>query len=382
MKILALQNDRNRKRSVVTTSTSSLTSLQKNLCCLLYGPGKARFEHREVTPIEDPRDYLVRISYVGVCRSDAHFWTHGGVMRMVSDEKPLVMGHEASGIVHSVVPAVASVMPGDRVSIEPSFSYRRCKQCKARRYNLYAGMKFAADPPDNHGTLARLFRTPGDFVYKIPDSVSLEEAVLVEPFSVAVHGARLAGLAPGHVVLVQGSGNIGLLAAATAKAFDAKEVFVSDINQSKLDFAKSFVGCKTFMSDSNSSPQLEPVRMKKELGIDEGADVVLECTGVESSVQTGIYASGPGGVVVQIGLEKPYLTLPVLHMCEKEPVFKTAWRYAPGDYEVTLSFISSGRISVRSLISTIVPFEKAPDAWEMTKNGHGIKNLIQSVQDD
>ena len=303
-------------------------------------------------------------------------------MRMVSEEQPLVMGHEASGIVHSVGPAVKSVVPGDRVAIEPGFPCRRCKQCKAGKYNLCADMKFAADPPSNHGTLARFFRTPEDFVYKIPNTVSLEEAVLVEPLSVAVHGARVAGLTAGQTVLVQGSGTIGLLAAATAKAFGAKDVFISDINQIKLDFAKDFVGCKTFTPDLNSTPQLEAARMKKEIGLDEGVDVVLECTGVESSVQTGIYASGMGGVVVQIGLGKPDLTLPILNMCEKETVFKTAWRYASGDYDIALSLLSSGSVSVKPLISTIVPFEKAPEAWEMTKNGQGIKNLIEGVKDE
>lgn len=303
-------------------------------------------------------------------------------MRMVSEEEALVMGHEASGIVHTVGPAVTSVVPGDRVAIEPGFSCRRCKQCKKGKYNLCADMKFAADPPNNHGTLARVFRTPEDFVYKLPDSVSLEEGVLVEPLSVAVHGARLAGLCPEQVVLVQGSGTIGLLAAATARAFGAKEVFISDINQVKLDFAKDFVDCKTFMPDLKSIPEVEAARIKKEMGFEEGADVVLECTGVESSLQTGIYASGPGSVVVQIGLGKPNLTLPILNMCEKETVFKTAWRYAPGDYEVALSLLSSGKISVKPLISTIVPFTKAPEAWQMTKNGHGIKNLIRGVQDD
>ena len=203
---------------------------QNNLCCLLYGPGKAQFEHRDVPTLSDPYDILVRIAYVGVCGSDvnsnnhlfptkgrvlishqAHFWKHGGVVRMVSEEQPLVMGHEASGIVHSVGPAVTKVVPGDRVAIEPGFSCRRCKQCKAGRYNICPEMSFAADPPDNHGTLARLFRTPEDFVYQIPESLSLEESVLLEPLSVAVHGARLAGITPGHTVLVQGSGTIGLL---------------------------------------------------------------------------------------------------------------------------------------------------------------------------
>ncbi|CAI7624317.1 unnamed protein product [Penicillium pancosmium] len=348
-----------------------------NLSCLLYGPGKARFENRKTPTLEDPHDILVRIAYVGVCGSDAHFWAHGGVIRMVSDEEPLVMGHEASGVVHSIGTAVTKVVPGDRVAIEPGFSCRRCKQCKAGKYNLCPQMQFAADPPGNHGTLTRLFRTPEDFVYRIPETVSLEEGVLIEPLSVAVHGARLADLTPGQTVLVQGSGTIGLLAAATAKAFGAKEVFISDINPAKLEFARDFVGCRTFMPDVKSQPEEEAERMKKELDLGEGVDVVLECTGVESSVQTGIYASGPGGVVVQIGLGKPDLRVPILNMCEKETVLKTGWRYGPGDYEVALGLLSSGRVEVKSLISKIVPFEQAPKAWEMTRRGEGIKNLIR-----
>lgn len=375
---------------------------QSNLSCLLYGPGDARFENRDIPAIEDPHDVLIRISYVGVCGSDvrictppvvvqirylinctqqAHFWTHGGVMRKVSEEDPIVMGHEASGIVHTVGPAVTGVTPGDRVAIEPGYPCRRCKRCKSGKYNLCPDIKFAASPPGNHGTLARFFRSPEDFIYKIPESLSLQEAVLVEPLSVAVHGARLAGLAPGQTVLVQGSGTIGLFAAATANAFGAKAVFIADINKAKLDFAKTFASCETFPSDLTTTPKEEATRFKKVMALDEGVDVVLECTGVESSVQAGVYASAAGGVVVQVGLGKPDLTLPILDMCKKETVFKTAWRYAPGDYEVALDLLSSGKISTKSLISSIVPFESAPEAWEKTKRGEGIKNVIQGVQD-
>ena len=239
-------------------------------------------------------------------------------------------------------------------------------------------MSFAADPPDNHGTLARLFRTPEDFVYQIPESLSLEESVLLEPLSVAVHGARLAGITPGHTVLVQGSGTIGLLCAATAKAFGAKQVFISDINQTKLDFAQKYLECPTFLPNiSSSRPEEEARRMKNVLNLGEGVYIVLECTGVESSLQTGIYASGPGGVVVQIGLGSPNLSVPIINMCEKETVLKTAWRYAPGDYEMGLALLNSGPVSVKPLISTIVPFEEATKAWEMTQRGEGIKNLIK-----
>lgn len=300
---------------------------------------------------------------------------------MVSEAEPIVMGHEASGIVHSVGDAVGSLRPGDHVAIEPGFSCRRCKQCKNGRYNLCPDMQFAADPPGNHGTLAKYFKIPEDFAYKLSGSLSLQDAVLVEPLGVAVHGARLAGVTPGQNVLIQGSGTIGLLAAATAKAFGAKKIFIADINKEKLDFAAKYLGCATFLSNIGSSPEAEAERFRKESSLEDGVDVVLECTGVESSLQTGLYAVAAGGTVVQIGLGKPNLTVPILNMCEKETVLKTAWRYAPGDYEIALALLAAGSVDVKPLISTIVPFEKAHEAWEKTRNGLGIKNIIEGVKD-
>ncbi|KPM43760.1 putative D-xylulose reductase A [Neonectria ditissima] len=354
---------------------------QSNKSCLLYGAGKVRFEDRPVPVIEDPHDILIRISYVGVCGSDVHFWNHGGVTRKVSEEEPLVMGHEASGIVHSVGSAVASVKPGDRVAIEPGFPCRRCKRCKAGKYNLCPKMHFAADPPRAHGALCRLFKIPEDFAYKIPDSLSLQEAVLVEPLSVAVHGVRLSELKLGQSVLVLGSGTIGLLAAATAKAFGARAVFIADINQAKLDFAKGFVDCTTFVPSLDATPEKDAQRFCKEADLEDGVDVVLECSGVEASAQTGIFASAAGAIFVQIGMGKAVQSLPILAMLEKETVLKTSFRYGSGDYDVAVDLLSSRKVSVKSLISSEVPFERASEAWERTQKGEGIKNLIQGVQD-
>ncbi|KAM5354312.1 hypothetical protein ACJ41O_000962 [Fusarium nematophilum] len=347
----------------------------------MYGPGKVRFENRPIPEIEDPNDILINIAYVGVCGSDVHFWTEGGFARKVSEQHPLVMGHEASGVVHTVGQAVTRLKPGDRVAIEPGFPCRRCKHCKAGRYNLCPEMKFAADPPLTQGTLSRFFRIPEDFAYKIPDSLSLEEAVLVEPLSVAVHGVRLAEMTPGQNVLVQGSGTIGLLTAAVAKAYGARDVLITDINPDKLRFAKEYLGCRAFLPDLKSTPEDNATKFGQEMGVDGGVEVVLECTGVESSAQTGIFALASGGMFVQIGLGKPVQALPLHAMGEKEMVFKTAFRYGAGDYEIALELLASGKVSVLPLISSVVPFESAAEAWERTRKGEGIKNLIQGVQE-
>ncbi len=288
------------------------------------------------------------------------------------------MGHEASGTVSQVGSAVTRLRPGDRVAIEPGFPCRRCKLCKTGRYNLCPQMKFAADPPETHGALCRVFKIPEDFAYKIPDPLSLQEATLAEPLSVAVHGVRLAGIQPRQSVLVQGSGTIGLLAASVAKAYGASVVCLADINQTKLDFAADFIpGCAVFKSDPSASPQDEAERLKRTLGLEDGADVVLECSGVQSSAQTGLYASARGATYVQIGLGKHDQTLPLGFMCEREVVVKTSFRYGPGDYEIALEMLGDGKVDAKKMISSIVDFEQAAEAWERTRRGEGIKNLIR-----
>jgi len=174
---------------------------------------------------------------------------------------------------------------------------------------------------------------------------------------------------------------VGYLTAATAWAYGAKQVVITDINANKLEFAEKGLNCQTFKPQSSSTPEQEAARLKQETGLVDGADVVLECTGVESSAQLGIYTLRRGGVFVQIGLGKAMQTLPLHAMCEREMVLKTSFRYGPGDFEIALGLLESGKVSVSSLISSVTPFNQAPKAWKKTMNGEGIKNLIEGVKD-
>lgn len=146
----------------------------QNPSCLLYGPGDARLEDR-----------------------------------------PLVVGHEASGIVHAVGPAVKGLRPGDFIAIEPGSACRLCSRCKVGQYNLSLQMKFAANPPYTHGTLSNYYKMPADCCYKIPTNLEkpfgLDEAVLMEPLAVAVHSVRQVGVQPGDKVVVFGAGTIRLV---------------------------------------------------------------------------------------------------------------------------------------------------------------------------
>ncbi|KAG8407130.1 Endo-1,4-beta-xylanase 2 [Metarhizium acridum] len=321
--------------------------------CVLYGPGKVRFEDRPLPVIDDAHHVLVRIAYVGVCGTDVRFWTHGGMIRTVSEERPLVMGHEASGVVHAVGAAVNRVQPGDQVVIEPGFPCYKCKLCLHGRYNLCPRIKFAADPPQD-GTLSYLYRVTEQFVFSIPSFLSLQEAVLVEPLSVVVHGARLAPLEPACSVLVQGPG---------------------------LDFAKGFVQCSTFTPDFACTPKMNAAKFKTEMKQTDGVDIVFECTGSESAVQTGLHTLATGGTFVQIGIGKSEQVLPLTLMCEKEVDFRNSFRYGPGDFDLAIKLLETRKFSVKSFISNIFPFEKAVEAWEKTRQGERVKNLIQVAED-
>ncbi|KAF7128682.1 hypothetical protein CNMCM5793_003533 [Aspergillus hiratsukae] len=329
----------------------SLSEMQ-NPSCLLYGPFDARFEDRPIPQIEDPSDVIIRIAYTGVCGSDVHFWLHGGVKRLVSPEQPIVMGHEASGIVHA----------------------------------------FAAAPPSCHGTLTKFFRLPEDYCYKIPPgTLGLDEAVLMEPLAVAVHSVRQVGVQPGDRVVVFGAGTVGLLCAAVAREFGARTVIAVGVNEAKLRFARSFLATMsgemvlgTFVPDAAKSAEENAVALlgeydRAEHRCDEvpGFDVAIEATGAEPCIQMGIEVLRVGGAFIQTGLGKRNVSFPICTVAEREIVVKGCFRYGPGDFGMGLRFAVEGRIPVKRFITRVLPFERATEAWKTTRQGEGIKTLIE-----
>lgn len=243
-------------------------------------------------------------------------------------------------------------------------------------------MTFAASPPKAHGTLCKYFKLPEDYCFALPEHVSLEEGVLLEPTSVAVHMAKLVNVKVGDSVVIFGAGTVGLLCGAVARAFGARKVVLVDILERKLEFAKEFVnGAGTFVPDSKASAEDNASRLKVEQGLGEGADVVMEASGAEASIQTGVHVLRTGGSYVQGGLGRPNINFPIITMSEKELMMKGCFRYSTGDFKLALSLISEGRLPVKKLITKVVNFEQATEAWETTRRGEGIKTLIRGVQE-
>ncbi|KAI0425145.1 GroES-like protein [Xylaria sp. FL1042] len=353
----------------------------QNPSVILYAPHEAHIEDRPIPVLNEVNDVIVRIAYVGVCGSDVHFWNNGGHLKKIA--KPLVMGHEAAGIVHAVGSGVTNLAPGDRVALEPGIPCRKCRDCKAGLYNICRKMVFAASPP-HPGTLTRFYASSADFCYKIPDSMTLQEAVLMEPLAVAVHGVRLAGVKFGHKVVVFGAGTVGLFCAAVARDFGAAIVLSVDILQNKLTVAEKVVGSnigRTAMPDSSLTPEENARQFVEAHDLGDGADIVIDASGAEASINTGIFLLRSGGTYVQVGMGRRSVNFPISEVCDREIVVKGSFRYSAGDFETAMRLAGKGFINLQPFITNVFPFEKATEAWDATGRGEGIKNLIEGPKD-
>jgi len=361
-------------------SNSSPTMTDNNPSFVLRAVEDVIFEERPVPEIFDD-EVLVEVKKTGICGSDVHFLVHGRIGSYVV-EKPMILGHESSGVVTKIGAKIKHLKPGDRVALEPGATCRVCGDCKKGRYELCPNIVFAACPPHD-GTLTRFYRIPGDLAYKLPDHLTLEDGAMMEPLSVAVHAvANLAGLRANQSVAIFGAGPVGLLCMAVAKALGASRIIAVDIVQSRLDFAKSFAATETHIP-----PPLNPREsqaeysernaktMKEQLGIEErgqkAIDIIIDASGAPVSIQTGIHIARAGGTFVQVGMGNPDVTIPITLFLVKELTLKGSFRYGPGDYELAIALVSQGRVNLKPLITHRFTFEQTVEAFNATRSGKG-----------
>ncbi|KAM5354424.1 hypothetical protein ACJ41O_001073 [Fusarium nematophilum] len=331
------------------------------------------FEDRPVPPLTSPHDVRVHVEQTGICGSDVHYWQRGRIGDFVLNS-PIVLGHESAGTVVEVGGKVRNVRVGDRVAIEPGVPCRRCDYCRSGAYNLCADTVFAATPPHD-GTLQKYYVVASDYVYPIPEHVSAEEGALVEPVAVAVQIVKVADLRAGQTVLVFGCGPIGVLCQAVAKASGASKVIGVDISQSRAQFAKEFAADGVYVSKTSSPEGVDPVDaaravgedIVRQLGLGEGADVVLECTGAEPCIQAGVFAARKGGTFVQAGMGKENVVFPITTACIRALTIKGSIRYSTGCYPRAVQLIAEGRIKVGRLITHRFGFEEAEQAFELVR---------------
>lgn len=301
----------------------------------LRGAGDVAVVERE-TPRPAEGEVLVEVGSVGVCGSDVHYYEHGRIGPYVV-ESPLVLGHEAGGVVAAVGPGVTTLSVGQRVSIEPGVPCRACAQCLAGRYNLCPDVKFFATPPYD-GAFSQYVVMPAQFVFPVPDSISDDAAGLLEPLSVGVWACRRAQVSPGRTVLVTGAGPIGLIAAQTARAYGADSVTVTDVNPHRLRLAET-LGLNAIDVSGMSLV---------EAGVEP--DVLLECSGNARATWDAVSVMARAGTVVLVGMGGDEVRLPLSYVQDRELVITGAFRYA-NTWPTAIELAASGRVDLDSMVT-------------------------------
>jgi L-iditol 2-dehydrogenase len=321
-----------------------MSRISVNQAAVMESVGVLGLESRPM-PHAGPGDVVVRIHTVTLCGSDIHYFAHGRIADFVVDG-PIILGHEASGIITSVGSGIDPDRIGEKVALEPGISCRTCRQCLQRRYNLCPGMAFYATPPHD-GALQSYVCLPAYLAHSVPPAMPFERAALVEPLAVAVQACRRAALSGGERVLITGAGAVGLLCAQVAASMGAAEVVVTDTDRHRVDTA-------------NADFNVEAVPAGKARG---PFDRLIECSGSEAALRDGIRMLAPGSAAVLVGMGQHEVSqLPLGWMLVHEISLLTTFRYANA-YPAAIALAASGDLRLDGLIGARFPLEEAASAF-------------------
>jgi len=316
-----------------------------------------------------PTDVRIAVERVGVCGSDVHYYTHGRIGPYVVD-RPMVLGHEASGRVVEIGAAVRTLAVGDRVCMEPGIPDPTSRASRLGLYNVDPGVVFWATPPI-HGCLAPEVVHPAAFTYRLPDHVSFAEGAMVEPFAIGLQAAVKARIQPGDVAVVTGCGTIGIVTALAALAGGCSRVLVSDLQQEKLDLAARYPG----ITAVNVKRQDLGAAVREATG-GWGADVVFEASGSPAAYRGIAELLRPGGCLVLIGIPIDPVPLDVAAVQAREARIESVFRYA-NVYPRAIALIASGKVDLKPLISATFAFEDGVAAFRRAAEGRGSDVKVQ-----
>ncbi|XP_061387437.1 sorbitol dehydrogenase-like [Musca vetustissima] len=343
-----------------------------NLTAVLYGIEDMRLEQRPIPEISD-NEVLLAMDCVGICGSDVHYLANGRIGDFILT-KPMIIGHEAAGVVAKVGAKVKHLKVGDRCAIEPGVPCYICNFCKGGQYNLCPDMKFCATPPYD-GNLTRYYKHAADFCFKLPDHVTMEEGALLEPLSVGVHACRRAGVGLGSNVLILGAGPIGLVTLLVAQSMGASKIMITDLVQQRLDVAKELGATHTLLMKRDDVAEDVAKQVEKLMGVQP--DKTIECCGAESTTRLGIFATRSGGCCVIVGMGAPEVKVPLINALAREVDIRGVFRYC-NDYAAALALVASGRVNVKRLVTHHFDITETDKAFETARKGLGgaIKVMI------
>ena len=308
------------------------------------------------TPEVGADEVLVQVAACGICGSDVHGYDGSSGRRI----PPLVMGHEAAGVVEAAGSAVKNFSRGDRVTFDSTVYCGVCANCRRGNVNLCDRRQVLGVSCGDYrraGAFAEFVAVPARICYRLPRNLEFAEAAMLEAAAVAIHGVNLAQMAPGSTALVIGAGTIGILTLQALRAAGCSRVFVTDVDQQRLVLAKQLGATEILLSDAGL--QQEILRLTS----GEGVDVALEAVGRNETVAAAIDATRKGGTVVLVGNITPNVNLPLQKVVTRQIRLQGSCASA-GEYPQAMEWMASGAINVKPLITAVAPLEEGARWFE------------------
>jgi L-iditol 2-dehydrogenase len=299
-------------------------------------------------------DLLVRVKACGICGSDVHGFD-GSTGRRIP---PIVMGHEAAGIVERVGSGVKGFVPGDRVTFDSTIFCGKCYFCVRGQSNLCDNRQVLGVSPGDyrrHGAFAEYVAVPQQISYKLPDALSFEHAAMIEAVSVAVHAVELTPVSLGDTAVVVGSGMIGLLAIQALRLAGCTRVIAVDIDDVKLQRAAA-MGAEIQLN----SKSVDIPAAVRDLTGGRGADIALEAVGATEPIQTALASVRKGGILTLVGNISPKVELPLQSVVTRQ-IRLIGSCASCGEYPACIDLLARGAIQVAPLITAAAPLEEGPN---------------------
>lgn len=319
----------------------------------------SQYRRLEISDIPRPTlgrsDVLVQVAACGICGSDVHGYDGSSGRRI----PPIVMGHEAAGVVAEVGANVSEFKPGDRVTFDSTVYCGECANCRRGEMNLCDKRQVlgvSCGDYRRHGAFAEFVAVPARIVHGLPESLSFEEAALLEAVAVALHAVSLVPMAPESSALVVGAGTIGLLVQQALRVAGCSRVFVADIDDTRLRLSKQLGATAVLKSGPEFASEIARLS-------GNGVDVAVEAVGITPAVATAINSTRKGGSVILVGNVSPEVTIPLQAVVTRQIRLQGSCASA-GEYPRAIELMSTGQINVKPLITAVVPLDDGPHWFE------------------
>lgn len=331
-----------------------------------------RLQHLENVVLDVPplhkNEVLLRVRSVGICGSDVNYYMNGG-STIAPVKYPHILGHEAAGDVLFVGDNVSDIHVGDRVALEPGYPCGKCSYCREGKYNLCEHISFMATPiyvPYSEGAFVEYSLRPSFGFHKIPDSLSYNEAAMMEPLAVALQAVEAGDAIMGMAALILGCGPIAMCVLLSLRAAGVTNIYMIDIVAERTAFATELGA--TAVSQSLNSEFLQQIYDETN---GRGLDLVFDTTDYAPLVNQSIPAIRKGGKIVLIAVpHHDAISLDIVTLFKRQIGVSTTFRYA-NQYPKAIRLVANGQIPIHRIITHSFGFDKADEAFQLAASRSG-----------